>query len=213
MAHSRKRCSRASGGLERTDLQCLAQGPDGEKHLFAGGGMALAFGTPEVVASASDRIDVFAVAQDHALWRVSEITGAWSAPELLGGDILGSPSVCSWGPNRVDAFVVGFDQALYHKWWDGARWLPNDQPYEGLGGQVVGSPCAVSPNPGRVDVFVIGIDGGLYHKWTDGQRWYPDQMGYEPLGQGRFGEVPIAVCPELGQVHVLCVPAPQISGW
>lgn len=80
------------------DVQCLALGPDGENHVFASGGIGLSFTSPEVVSGTSGRLDVFAVAQDHALWHLSKVGGIWLPPELLGGDILGSPSVCSWDP-------------------------------------------------------------------------------------------------------------------
>src|SRR5215467_11220199 len=62
--------------LEAPNLTCLAQGPDGPDHVFAGGNAFVlsagvvdpmwAFPAPAVVATAADRADVFAVAADHA---------------------------------------------------------------------------------------------------------------------------------------------------
>src|SRR5262249_22641614 len=160
------------------DLTSLARGPDGENHVFVGGGLSISLTAPEVVLTSPDQLHAFAVGQDHALWHFTRDVGSWSAPESLGPDVVGPPAVCSWGPDRIDVFVVGTDSALWHKWWDGSAWGPSQSGYESLGGACMGQPCAVASAPNQLDVFVVGTDGTLNHKSWNGTSW----SGYESLG-------------------------------
>ena len=83
---------------------------------------------PEVVAWGPNRLDVFVLGTDHALYHKWWDGANWGPSltgwEYLGGICASAPKVVAWGPNRLDIFVLGMDLALYHKWWDGANWGP-----------------------------------------------------------------------------------------
>lgn len=195
------------GDLDSPDLMCMVHGPDGEQQLFVGGGTTIGLASPELVAPSADRLDAFAIGQDHALWHVSRVSGVWSMPDSLGGDLVGSPAVCSWGADRIDAFAVAADGALLHTWWDGASWSPSTTGYERLGDlKIVGQPSAVASGANRLDVFVVGTDGGLYHKWLDGEAWGPPHDTFESLGGNAEGS-PTALSTAAGRLDVFCVRA------
>ena len=162
---------------------------DGPRSSFSGGGGGEAKGVRglgSAVSWGSDRLDVFVVGTDSALYHKWWDGAAWGPSRegygYLGGTVVGDPEVVSWGSDRLDVFVVGTDSALYHKWWDGAAWGPSREGYESLGGTVVGDPEVVSWGSDRVDVFVVGTDSALGHKWWVGSSWGPSRQGYESLG-------------------------------
>ena len=141
-----------------------------------------------VVAWAPDRLDVFVIGADRALYHKWWNGAAWGpslagAYEKLDGICLTRPEVVAWGPNRLDMFVIGTNSALYHKWWDGTAWKPSLTGYEDMGGLIQGQPKAVAWGPNRLDVFVKGTDRALYHKWWEGAAWGPSPAGaYEKMG-------------------------------
>jgi hypothetical protein len=143
-------------------------------------------GGPQPVSWGADRLDVFVLGTDHALYHKWWDGHAWGPSptgyEFQSGNIIGNPAPVSWAPDRLDVFVKGTDRALYHKWWDGHAWGPSITGYEGQGGDIVSNPVAVAWAPDRLDVFVIGTDRALYHKWWDGHAWGPSLTGYENLG-------------------------------
>jgi len=139
-----------------------------------------------VVAWGSNRLDVFVVGTNRALFHKWWNGSAWGPSltgyEAQGGVIMSNTEVASWGPNRLDVFVVGTDRALYHKWWNGAAWGPSLTGYERQGGIIVSRPRVVSWGPNRLDAFVVGTDSALYHKWWNGSAWGPSLTGYERQG-------------------------------
>ena len=139
-----------------------------------------------VVAWGTNRLDVFVVGSDRALYHKWWNGSAWGPSvtgyEAMGGGCTSAPQVVAWGPNRLDVFVTGNDSALYHKWWNGSAWGPSVTGYEAMGGVCVGDPRIVSWGPNRLDVFVIGSDRALYHKWWNGSAWGPSVTGYERMG-------------------------------
>src|SRR5262249_24492389 len=191
------------------NLTCLAQGPDGPQHVFAGGGAAWSFPAPTIVAGASGDADVVAVGPDRAPLAFARRGGGRQPPQLLGGDILHRVCVAADGAGRIDVFAVGFDKALYHKWYDGATWLPTTQPYEPLGGQFAASPAAVHVGGGQLHILLLGTDAALYHIWWDGSRWHPAAPPFPPGGGDRVGAnctgTPVVVRTAPGQFAVLCV--------
>jgi hypothetical protein len=139
-----------------------------------------------VVAWAANRLDVFVLGTNRALYHKWWNGSAWG-PSLTGYEAQGgicesAPQAVAWGPNRLDVFVTGTDSALYHKWWNGSAWGPSSTAYENMGGICLGEPRIVSWGPNRLDVFVIGTDRALYHKWWDGSAWGPSLTGYERQG-------------------------------
>ncbi|SFE04276.1 M28 family peptidase [Nitrosomonas sp. Nm166] len=145
-----------------------------------------------VVAWGANRLDVFVLGSDRALYHKWWNGSAWG-PSVTGYEAMGSvctssPQVVAWGPNRLDVFVIGTDSALYHKWWNGSAWGPSVTGYEAMGGVCLGDPRVVSWGPNRLDVFVIGTDRALYHKWWNGSAWGPSVTGYERMGGVCIGQ-------------------------
>ena len=123
------------------------------------GGIVLS--TPEAVTWGPNRLDVFAVGTDHAMWHRWWNGNAWGGWESLGGALTSRPSAVVWGSNRLDIFALGTDLAVYHKWWDGANWGPSAAGWEKMGGVCTGPPRAVCWGPNRIDLFVTGTDSQL----------------------------------------------------
>ncbi len=123
---------------------------------------------------AANRLDCFAVGNDHAMWHKWWDGSTWRGWENLGGSIVSAPAAVSWGRNRIDAFAIGTNSRMYHKWWDGSRW----RGWEDLSGTCRYGAAAASWAANRLDIFTIGTNRALYHKWWDGNRW----RGWENLG-------------------------------
>jgi Repeat of unknown function (DUF346) len=139
-----------------------------------------------VVSWAANRLDVFVLGTDRALYHKWWNGSAWG-PSLTGYEGMGgicesAPQAVAWGPNRLDVFVTGTNSALYHKWWNGSAWGPSLTGYEGMGGICESAPQAVAWGPNRLDVFVMGTNSALYHKWWNGSAWGPSVTGYEFMG-------------------------------
>ncbi len=90
---------------------------------------------PAACSWSSGRLDVFARGVGNTLWHRAGVfvAGSWKWPaweDLGGSPIFSSPAAVSWGPDRIDVFARGTDKetgkdtALWHKWWNGAAWLP-----------------------------------------------------------------------------------------
>ncbi|MFJ9038444.1 Dot/Icm T4SS effector Zinc-dependent metalloprotease LegP [Streptomyces sp. NPDC102406] len=139
-----------------------------------------------VVSWESDRLDVFGIGTDSAMFHKWWDGKTWGPGvkgwESLGGICTSPPTTVSWAHDRLDAFVVGTDSALFHKWWNGSSWGPSVKGWESLGGICTSPPEAVSWGPDRLDLFVVGTDSATYHKWWNGSSWGPSVKGWESLG-------------------------------
>ena len=153
------------------DHACIVQG--GWESL---GGVIVS--APQAVSWGANRLDIFALGTDQAVWHRWWDGANWGCWESLGGVLTSPPSVVSWGANRLDIFALGEDHAMWHKWWNGNSW----GGWESLGG-VLSSPVnAVSWAANRLDIFSIGTDNAVWHKWWDGANW----GGWESLGGSVF---------------------------
>lgn len=47
--------------------------------------------------------------------------------QLLGGELTGTPAASSWSADRIDVFAPGRDGRVWHRWWDGSRWVDWEQ--------------------------------------------------------------------------------------
>ena len=151
---------------------------------------------PRVVAWAPNRLDIFVVGTDSALWHRWWDGLAWGGWESLGGVLTTPPEVVSWGTNRLDVFALGTDHALWHRWWDGSSW----GGWESLGGVLTSSVSAVSWAPNRLDIFGLGVDHALWHRWWDGSSW----GGWESLG-GTLTSQPEVVSWDEGRLDIFAV--------
>jgi hypothetical protein len=94
----------------------------------------------QAVAWGPNRLDVFGLGTDYALWHRWWDGSSWGGWESLGGTLTSPPEVVSWDVGRLDIFAVGTDSGLWHRWWDGSSW----GGWESLGGVLESTPKAVS---------------------------------------------------------------------
>lgn len=123
--------------------------------------------------------------------------------ERLGGVMIERPTTEAWGSDRLDIVVRGANNEVFHKIWDGNRWLPSPTDWEDLGGAILESPSIVSwlkrgnpqpgsTGPGRLDVFGQGVNGNLVHKAWDGSAWLPSKTDWEDLSGQIIGVPAVA---------------------
>jgi hypothetical protein len=108
-----------------------------------------------------DRIDLFWVDAQGALWHRAWNHSGWSEPESLGGTLVSPPAVTSWAANELEVFAVFPDGQLWDRYWDGQAW----HDWETLGGELdpAGQPAASSWAEDRIDIFASGRNGRLWH--------------------------------------------------
>lgn len=139
---------------------------------------------PCVCSWAANRLDVFGIGTDRALWHKSWNGSRWSEWESLGGQLNARPAAVSWARNRIDVLCRGTDNALWHRWWDGSSW----KGWESLGGTWHSGPAVSSRRANHLDVFVQASDETLSHRLWNGSQWTP----WESLG-GTLTAGPAAV--------------------
>jgi hypothetical protein len=133
-----------------------------------------------IVAAGNDKFleGTVQVDQGHGFYFARIYLGYWSDAENLGGVVNSNPAAVSWGPNRIDIFYCGQNNHLWHQWWDGAQWNPEQD----LGGVLTpnhlvtpSGPAVASWGQNRLDVFYRGQNGHLWHKSWDGAQWNPEE--------------------------------------
>ncbi len=70
---------------------------------------------PHAVSWGPNRLDVFGVGTDHAVWHRWWDGSNWGGWESLGGSVISPVSATSWAANRLDLFVLGTNSALYRQ--------------------------------------------------------------------------------------------------
>jgi hypothetical protein len=65
-----------------------------------------------------NRLDIFGIGLDTALWHRWWNGSSWGGWESLGGVVFSPGDPVSWAANRLDLFVVGTDSAVWHKNFD-----------------------------------------------------------------------------------------------
>ena len=145
---------------------------------------------PRVVGAvswAADRLDIFALGTDRAMYHKAWTGSAWEAGwDDLGGAFTSPPAVVAWGPNRLDIVGLGTDRAMYHKAWTGSAW---EAGWDDLGGAFTSPPAVVAWGPNRLDIVGLGTDRAMYHKAWTGSAW---EAGWDDLG-GAFTSPPAVV--------------------
>src|SRR5438445_212035 len=122
---------------------------------------------PSAVSWGPDRLDIFALGGDNAVWHKWWDGSNWGGWESLGGLLTSPPIAVSWDEDRLDIFALGGDNAVWHKWWDGFNW----GGWESLGGLLTSPPAVASWAPNRLDIFAKGGDNAIWHKWWGGFNW------------------------------------------
>jgi hypothetical protein len=81
--------------------------------LLAVGGILTS--PPRAVAWGPNRLDLFVVGTDNAVWHKWWDGSSWGGWESLGGSVFSEVSAVSWAANRLDLFAVGTDSAVWRK--------------------------------------------------------------------------------------------------
>jgi hypothetical protein len=140
-------------------------------------------GDPAVCSWGANRLDVFVLGTDGALYRKWWDGAHWGPSgtgfESLGGALWGSPVAVAAASNSLDVYGCGVDGALNRRRWDGAQW----RAWERLGDERVFLPAVVA-SQGSVHVFGVGSAGNVLHKRWDGANWHPSATTYDNLGGG-----------------------------
>ncbi len=114
--------------------------------------------SPKAVAWGPNRLDIFGIGTDSALYHMAWNGSSWSGWNRLGGILIQEVDAVAWGPNRLDVFGIGTDSALYHMAWNGSSW----SGWNRRGGILIDRVSAVSYAANRLDVFGLGTDSALY---------------------------------------------------
>jgi hypothetical protein len=169
---------------------------------------------PAGVALGTDRLEVFGLGTDYALYNKSynaqaDATGQHWTPrwENLGGDFTSTPVVVSPANDRVDIFGLGPDQGMVHGTRAGTSW----SGWEELGGCFTSPPAVLPAGPDTFDLFARGADFLIYHARltaTGLSEW-------AVLGGGLLREPIAASAPAAvrvrGEVYVFVVAADQAT--
>jgi hypothetical protein len=130
---------------------------------------------PKAVSWGPNRLDVFGIGTDSALYHLAWNGSSWTGWNRLGGILIAPVEAVSRQPNRLDVFGIGTDSAMYHMAWNGSSW----SGWQRRGGILIQPPVsAVSWAANRLDVFGIGTDSALYHMAWNGSSW----TGWNRLG-------------------------------
>jgi hypothetical protein len=127
---------------------------------------------PVAVSMNTQRVDVFGLGTDYALYHRYLESGTWSgAWESLGGSLMSPPAVLAnsdgTGP-RLDIFALGPDQSMLQLTWSNVAGWTSWTP---LGGCFTTPPVALAGPNGRIDLLGRGPDGMLYMATCVGGTW------------------------------------------
>jgi hypothetical protein len=154
-----------------------------------------------VVASNADgRLEVFAQADDGALWHVWQVTpnGTWSSWVSLGkpstGGIQGSLCVGPSLDGRLELFAIGVDGDLWHIWQTAVNngwstWFSHGSPQgQTFAGSTI--PPVVAPQlDGRLHLFVPTLGGDMWRIFqTQINNGWSDWISHGRLGLSSFSD-------------------------
>lgn len=133
---------------------------------------------PIVISRVHDEYSCFLVNNDHHLVQSNfdqTMSSNMDAYIDLGGKLRGPPCVCN-RHGTLHIFHVGLDHALYHKYWNGMDYTP-EEGFERIEGLFRDSLAAASSGPNEVSVFAHGAaSGSLHHlKWIEGKGWHKEE--------------------------------------
>ena len=120
---------------------------------------------------------------------------------MYGSEFQPTATTVACAPNRLDVFVRGGDGGVYHKAWDGSRWIPDERWYEPLGGYIIGGITAVCIDNQKIGLFVRGGNSALFYKTWTGTAWLPSGGAWTNLG-GSLASQPAAVSSGRGRMDV-----------
>ncbi|KAI1347191.1 hypothetical protein F5Y01DRAFT_296033 [Xylaria sp. FL0043] len=90
-------------------------------------------------------------------------------------------SAVSWGDPRVDLFGLAPDKSIWHKFYTGYDWQP--EQFERVPSETIDCPSVSSWGYGRLDlVWTSQSDGAVLHKWFGRGSWGPSWENANNLG-------------------------------
>lgn len=157
-------------------------------------------GPPAAVALGADRLEVFGLGSDYALYHKSynvqaDATGNHWSPEWedLGGDLTSTPAAVSTATNRVDIFALGPDQGMLYRTRTGTAW----SAWKELGGCFTSAPVILPVGSDTFDIFARGPDFLVYQSRLTAE----GQSDWAALGGGLLREPIAASAPAAVRVH------------
>lgn len=107
-----------------------------------------------------NRLDVFGLGPDYALyqksWNGSSWSGGWSSLGGVGGS---TPAVTALGPDRLELFVMGTDYNLHQREWNGSAW----GEWRKIADCLSRPPVVVSSGSQRLDLVLLTRRAGGWH--------------------------------------------------
>jgi hypothetical protein len=142
---------------------------------------------PAVVSREANRLDVFGVGDDGAMWHNRSDGGVtWADWKSLGGEnFKGAPAAVAGGANRINVFGVqalvrdfSVSYQMWRNWWEGQDWQTDWEELPSLpssgGGQLTGAPAVVAREADQLDVFGVGDGSAAWHRAWHGNQWSSD---------------------------------------
>ena len=81
--------------------------------------------SPAAASMQYGNLEAFVRGPGNTVWEITCTGTVWSAWGDLGGSpITGDPDAVGWGGDQLDVVARGTDGAVWHRWFDGANWLP-----------------------------------------------------------------------------------------
>ena len=120
---------------------------------------------PVAVSWGPNRLDVFAMGSDNAVWHRAYDGAGWQAWESLGGTRRLASGGSDPGAQLSGCVHQGRGQRHLAPRFNGSSW----GAWESLGGLFTSAaPIAVSRGAGRLDVFARSGDDSVWHGGSDG---------------------------------------------
>lgn len=127
-------------------------------------------GAPAAVTWDGNRLDLFVIGRDGALWQsVTQLSATgdpttWTLWRRLGGVLTTSPAAASTGNGVLSVAARGTDNALWQLTWDGVAW----RGWTRLDGAGTSAPALEASNSSTYLLRVVGTDGKV---WSRPLRW------------------------------------------
>jgi peptidoglycan/xylan/chitin deacetylase (PgdA/CDA1 family) len=121
---------------------------------------------PAAVSWDGQRVDLFVVGNDRALWHTATSVDAQGRPttwvpwENLGGTLTTAPAVAASAANRLLVTARGSDGAVWSRAWDGTTW----RPWTSLGGRAISAPAVDVVDAATYRTLVVGVDGAVWQR-------------------------------------------------
>src|SRR3954452_5930162 len=151
---------------------------------------------PAAVSWDGQRVDLFVIGTDRALWHTSTAVDAQGQPttfepwQSLGGSLNTAPAVASSAPGRLLVTARGTDGSLWSRAWDGTSW----SAWGALGGLTIAAPAVDVVDAGTYRAMVVGTDATVWQRQVSAtgsplSEWLPtgQHTGFAAAASGTAG--------------------------